>query len=118
MNDPVEALARKVRDDPFFLAPILEAYAAPESDPDARLLCDLGCDLPELTMLRLCRMPRPEPDGFREDVARIAERFGFDQVNLTRVIRRGEVLLRMRSSGDADGLMAARDLKPEHEGGP
>lgn len=113
MNDPVEALARKVRDDPFFLAPVLEAYAADEENSDRRLLTDLDCGPSELTMLRLCRMPRAELAGFREDLARIADRFGIDLARLTHVVRRGDALMRMQSSSGRGGLMAARDIEDE-----
>lgn len=110
MSNPLEPLARHVMDDPFFLAPVLAAYARSEGLDDAGLAAALGCPLDKLAALRLCRAPRAKPRAFREDVAEIAGHFGLDAERLTEVVRHGEALRRMQASAGGRGfLLAARD---------
>jgi hypothetical protein len=115
MLDPLEALAARVADEPFFFAGILGAYAFSEDLDDAGLAAALGCPLTELTMLRLCRAPRTDSQDFRDDVACIAERFGLDPERLADVVMRGRVVLRFQQAeqGAAGSLMAARDREIE-----
>jgi hypothetical protein len=118
MSAHLERLARRVADDVFFLAPALRCYARGEGLDDAGLAARLGCDLPALTMLRLCRMPQPQGPGFVTDIRTIAERFTLDPTTLAQVVRRGQNLLRMQPPAGAAGakagvLLAARDTEPE-----
>ena len=119
MSDPLESLARRVEDDPFFLAPLVALYARSEGLDDAGVAAALGCPPAALTDVRLCRAPRPEPAGFREDVARIAGHFGLDPGRLAEVVRRGQAIQRARGAAVAEGgtLLAARDAPPP-EGPP
>ncbi|HKI35490.1 MAG TPA: hypothetical protein VKA46_26780 [Gemmataceae bacterium] len=114
MADPLEALAARAQDDPFFLASLLAAYARSERLDDAGLAAALGCPTGDLAMLRLCRAPRTEPREFSEDVARISERFGLDSQRLAEAVKRGRVLRRFEAPKPAQGgfLMAARDHEP------
>jgi hypothetical protein len=107
-------MARRLADDPFFLAAALASYARGEGLDDAALAAKLECDMPTLTMLRLCRAPRAEAPHFGRDVETIAARFGVSADLLAEMARRGQALLQMRpqepGQGQAPGLlMAARD---------
>jgi hypothetical protein len=48
----------------------------------------------------------------REDVARLAERFGVDEAVLRQAVLRGRVVLRLRQGTDGI-LLAARDRETE-----
>jgi hypothetical protein len=113
MNDPLEGLARHVAADPFFLAPLLAEFARGEWLDDEALAVRLGCRREDLAALRLCRAPRPDPDGFREDVECIAGHFRLDVDQLIEAVRRGQVLQRLRKVAGASGsMLAARDRPP------
>lgn len=111
MSKSLEALARRVANDPFFLASVLAAYARSEHLDDAGLAETLGCSAAVLTALRLCRAPRPAPRAFQQDVDRLAERFGVDADRLAEVVRYGQALPRLQAGpASAQGfLMAARE---------
>jgi hypothetical protein len=116
MSDPLADLAAKAVRDPYFLGFALAEYARTEGLTDDQLAARLGCPVGNLTMLRLCRTPRPDPDGFRADVERIAERFGADVGRLASVLRQAESTIRLRETGpisaDAGFFLAARDAEP------
>jgi hypothetical protein len=120
VSKSLEALARRVENDPFFLAGLLADYAGSENLDDVGLAAALGCEPEALTAIRLCRAPRPDRDGFRQDVDQIAARFGLDADRLTAVVRRGEALRRLRSAAPSGHgfLAAARDGEPPLEGKP
>ncbi len=117
MTTPLDRMAKRAEGDPFFLASLLALYAASEDLGDAGLAVALGCPVETLTDLRLCRAPRPDPDGFRQDVAAVAGRFGVDVDRLAEIARRGQVLQKVRVSqrerGTTDvrggAFLAARD---------
>jgi len=119
MNEHLERLARRVADDPFFLAPALALYAHSAGLNDLALAAHLECPMEVLPLLRLCRMPRAQPPGFAQDVDRIAERFAVRADVLAEVVRRGQGLLRLRQAeklaqADSAGfLLAARDQPPQ-----
>jgi hypothetical protein len=96
MSDRLEHFARRVADDPFFLASALTEYAHSEDLDDVGLAEALGCPVEALAPLRLCRRPRPDPAGMREDTARIGGRFGIDPVILADVVRRADALSILR----------------------
>ena len=127
MTERLDYLARRVGQDSFFLASALALYARSERLDEQGLARALGCPPATLTMLRLCRRPRPEPAAFREDIERIATRFGIDAGALARIVRRADALEGLRAAGsagverdDAGLLMAARDREDEKppEDGP
>jgi hypothetical protein len=120
MNEPLQSLARHVEDDPFFLASLLKLYAHGERLDDAGLAAAIGCRPEDLVMIRLCRAPRPDAAGFREDVSRVAERFGADRQKLAAVVRRSLVIrkmsmskMSMSKSPQEGSLLAARDHDEE-----
>ena len=119
MSNPLEGLSRRVENDPFFLASLLARYARAEGLDDASLADTLGCPADVLPALRLCRAPRAEPAEFREDVRRVAERFGLEALRLARVVRHAQSLEHLAAGpGAAHGmLMAARDSEGGKPGG-
>lgn len=114
MSDPLKRLARRVENDPQFLACLLAEYAQSEGLDDAGLARELSGEEAILTSLRLCRAPRPEAADFRQDVRQIAEHFALDAVRLAEILRQGEAfrLLQQGRVGAPGFLMAARD-RPE-----
>ena len=115
MSERIDALARRVRDDPFFLASALQDYARSER-LDRQALADvLACPVEALAPLGLCRRPRPDPPLFRRDVDRIAARFGADAEALAEIVRRADALdaLRRTAAGERGLLMAARDREED-----
>jgi hypothetical protein len=111
--DPLDTLARRVENEPFFLASTLVLYARSEKLDDEALCGLLRCPRESLAMLRLCRTPDEEPTGFQRDVKRIAERFGIDENALAEAVRRGQALQRLRQTAVGGTLLAARDAEEE-----
>lgn len=113
MSAAMDHLAARVASDPLFLASALREYAQSAGLDDDGLAAELGCARADLTRLRLCRAPRPEPEYFRADVSAIAERFCIAPDKLAGIVRRGQSLSRLRSAqtGAAESgfLLAARD---------
>jgi hypothetical protein len=116
VSDPLEALARRVEGDPFFLASVLSAYAGGERLDDGGLAAALGCRPADLPRLRLCRAPCETAPGFGADVDNISAHFGLDAGRLAAVVRRGQWVLRLRADAAAlrphGLLLAARDAGP------
>ncbi|MDB5308365.1 MAG: hypothetical protein JWO38_2567 [Gemmataceae bacterium] len=116
MSDALRHLATRVTADPFFLAHPLAEFARSEGLDDPGLAARLGCRIEDLTLLRLCRAPRPEPKEFRADLAAVAARFGLDSGALAAAVRHGQGLATLRSASRPDGppgtLLAARDDDP------
>jgi hypothetical protein len=120
VSEPLDALARKVQGDPFFLASLLTLYARSDDLDDTGLAAALGCPPERLSGLRLCRAPRPDPAGFREDVAGIAAEFGLDPDRLAEAVMRGRAIREIGAApaGGRGFLMAARDEQPTDQSGP
>jgi hypothetical protein len=119
MSLRIEALARRVQNDPFFLASALASYARSEGLTHATMAARLGCDRGELSRIGLCRRPRPEPAQFQEDIARVAAAFAISGDVLAEAVRRAETLAALRTSPphDAGMLMAARDREDDDDAG-
>lgn len=66
-------VAERTMNRPFFLGYWLNEYATSMLLDDAALAAALGCTLDSLTMLRLCRAPRP--DMYVLDLQEVANRF-------------------------------------------
>lgn len=113
MSATLDHLAARVASDPLFLASALAEYARSEGIDDDGLAIAIGCLRADLTRLKLCGAPRPDPEQFRADVLAIAERFGIAPNTLTAVVRRGQSLSRIRATQTAGVepgfLLAARD---------
>lgn len=117
MSDRIAALARRVQDDPFFLASALKDYAEGEGLDDFGLAALLGCSVETLDPLRLCRRPRPDPPWFRQDVDRIVARFGVSASALAAIVRYADALVALRrpTPGEQGTLLAARDRDDDAE---
>jgi hypothetical protein len=114
MTDRIDMMARRRRDDPFFLAVALEEHARGERLDAVGLAAALGCAPDILGPLGLCRHPRPE--SFWPDVERIAERFGLTPETLAGVIRRADTLAALRGPAEEHGwLAAARDRQADRK---
>jgi hypothetical protein len=113
MSELLAGLARRVEGDPFFLAHLLAEYARSERLDDPGLAARLGCRVEDLTVLRLCRAPRPDSADFQADVGAIAARFGIAPAKLAGAVRLGQGLARLRAATPATAepgvLLAARD---------
>lgn len=110
MSERIEALARRVADDPFFLASALAAYARAEELSDVELARRLGCLPTQLDAIRLCRRPRSAPAQFQQDVGRIAAAFQIDGGVIAEAVRLAEALQALEQMSESDAyLMAARD---------
>ena len=123
MTDAVMTLAARASCDPHFLAFAFAEYAESEGLDETGLLALLGVTPEGLASARLCRMPRPDPAGFREDVDRIAAKFGLSRDTLAVVARCGQVVAEFRRAAEelptesAAPLLAARD-RPERSRRP
>ncbi len=113
MTDPLDALARRVENEPFFLASTLSLFARSEELDEQALCRFLRCPPESFAMLRLCRTPDEDSTGFQRDVKRIAERFGIDADALAEAVRRGQALQRLQQAAASGTLLAARDAKEE-----
>ena len=110
MTSRTESLARRVQVDPDFFAFALADYARSEDLNDSALASQLGVDAQQLTRLRLCLKPRPDPGHFQADIDRIASAFGVPDDLLLAIVRRSDALAALRDAEDEAGiLMAARD---------
>lgn len=122
MGERLDYLARRVGEDPFFLASALAAYARGIGLDDPALARLLGCAVATLPHLRLCRRPGGEAAAFRADVARIADRFGVDRAILAQIIRWADAVAGLHAASTADAargehglLLAARDRVDDGE---
>jgi hypothetical protein len=106
-------MARRVQNEPFFLASTLVLFARSEGLDKETLCRFLRCPPESFAMLCLCRTPDEEPTGFQRDVKRIAERYGADADALAEAVRRGQTLQRLQQAVVGGTLLAARDGKEE-----
>jgi hypothetical protein len=109
MTDRIDAFARRLRRDPYFLASALEDYAGSEGLDGSGLAVELGCGVDELGQLGLCRRPRSDPESFADDVRRIAGRFAVSEDRLAEAVRRSDALTALREAESQDVIAAARD---------
>jgi hypothetical protein len=119
MDEMVIRAARRAALDPYFLAFALARYAEEQQMDEPALSAALGATPDTLAHARLCRMPRTDPAGLREDVNRIAAKFGLNRGVLLLAARCGQVAAVHRAAveqgvpEDAAPLLAARDREPD-----
>lgn len=109
MIDRIDAFARRLRSDAYFLASALEDYAASERLDASGLADAVGCGVGELGPLGLCRRPRSDREHFMNDVQEIARRFNLPEERLAEVVRRSDALAALRDAESEDVIAAARD---------
>jgi hypothetical protein len=110
MGNHLEKLARRLENDPFFLACPLKLYQKSEGLSEDTLASGLKCSKEALLSVRLCRAPGGQEDSFQDDIEHIAKRFSVDAGALAEAVRRGQALFHMTSGPKASGtLLAARD---------
>jgi hypothetical protein len=119
MDEMVIRTARRAAVDPHFLAFALGRYAEEQQMDEPALSAALGATPETLAHARLCKMPRTDPAGLREDVDRIAAKFGLNRGVLTLAVRCGQVAAVHMSAvergvpEDAAPMLAARDREGE-----
>jgi hypothetical protein len=115
MNERIAMFARRVEDDPFFLASALREYAQSENLDESGLATVLGCSVELLTLVAICRRPHPEPGRFQRDIDLIAARFDVRAGALAEIVRRAEVIAAMRRGIPTERglLIAARERDDE-----
>ena len=110
MSNHLEHLARRLQDDPFFLACPLQLYARSEELNEEGLAAGLKCSKEALISVLLCRAPSGEDASFYEGIERIAARFSVDAEALADAVRRGQAIFHMaRTPSTSNTLLAARD---------
>jgi hypothetical protein len=110
-------MANWAEEQPYFLASLFAEFLEYEQQEEADLAARLGCDNETLVMLKLCRAPRKEAEGFCADVDAIAQRFQLDSDRLADLVKRVRVVRRFRGSSASNtaSLMAARDREESTE---
>ena len=113
MANHLDALARRVEQDPYFLSCFLTLHAKSEGLDEPALARSLGCSTETLALVRLCRAPGMEPGQFRKDTDEITKRFQLRPHSLVQAVRLGQAIFHMShpESTETGTLMAARDLK-------
>jgi hypothetical protein len=110
MATNLEHMARRLEDDPFFLACPLKLYAKSEGLNEDSLAAQLRCSKETYVLVCLCRAPTGDDESFQDDIERIAAKFSVDVDVLAEAIRRGQAIFQMsRSTSAAATLMAAQD---------
>jgi len=110
MATNLEHLARRLEEDPFFLACPLKLYAESEGLNEDSLAARLRCSMETYVLVCLCRAPTGDDQSFQDDIERIVAKFSVDADVLAEAIRRGQAIFGMRRSTSAAAtLLAARD---------
>lgn len=114
MDELTIRTAKRAGDRPYFLAFALARYAEEQQMDEPALSAALGATPDTLAHARLCKMPRTDPVGLREDVDRIAAKFGLNRGVLAMAVRAGEAAVRLAAAGrevpeSATPMLAARD---------
>jgi len=112
---PLNQAARRTEDDPFFLGSYLAEFRSIRRLPAAAVAKFLECSDRELPRLSLCRAPRKEPRGFREDTIRIASFVRANPSRLASLVREVSAVRAFRATTSVPdagpALLAARDRR-------
>lgn len=125
----LQAIARKLRDDPNYMAWILAAYQKFENLTDNQLRIKLGTNEHMLARLALCKRPSPNSPNFQVQINQIAEYSNIGKLTLVNIIRHVDALTALSNQWvgedrEADtnqhlpvqrGLLAASRDKSESE---
>lgn len=85
--EQLQAMARKLRDDPSFMAWVLAAYQKYKNVTDAQLRKNLGANEHVLARLALCKRPLANSLAFRDDITQVAEYTNIDKMILLNIVR-------------------------------
>lgn len=88
----LERFAQRLRQQPAFMAYVLQRIMTYEHMDEERLARQLGVDALGLTRLALCKRPRPDPEHFNADVQAIADYTGANMTELLRLLRTMDTL--------------------------
>lgn len=119
MDEMVIRAARRASVDPHFLAFALQQYAENQQMDELALMAALGATPETLAHARLCRTPRTDDNGMREDVDCIAAKFGLNAAMLMQAVRDRQstaVIEKATTEPLPEGMtwmLAARDRKDE-----
>lgn len=129
----LERFAQRLRQQPAFMAYVLQRVMTSERMDEQQLARQLGTSAQGLTRLALCKRPRPDPEHFSADVQAIADYSGANPTELMRILRILDVLEAFQevpppqpatepgaeavtpSTTLRPGLVAARDRAEEEE---
>jgi hypothetical protein len=112
MNDtPLDRLASRASSDPYFLGFRLAQYARIHDLDDDALATRLGCGPDALPTVRLCRAPRSDRVGFREDILCVATKFGLNSTALAEAAKFVPATVARTETADPTPsvMIAARD---------
>lgn len=129
LSAPLSALARRLRNDPRYMAYVLAVYQTQENLTDEELGRELGT-LPLLAVrLSLCKRPDAMSPNFAEQVREIADFILIDEERLAHVLRQVDAVEKLAgrpaslSGSEAESghplpglLAAARDRDAESNG--
>ena len=103
----LQAIARKLRDDPEYMAWILAAYQKLENLTDTQLRNKLGTNEHMLARLSLCKRPLPNSPDFQVQINQIVEYSNIDKLTLVNIIRLVDALTAFSSQGSVEDQEAA-----------
>jgi hypothetical protein len=108
----LQAIARKLRDDPEYMAWILAAYQKFENLTDTQLRNKLGTNEHMFARLALCKRPLPNSPDFQVQINQIAEYSNIDNLTLVNMIRHVDALTALSNQwvGEDRKADSAQDL--------
>ena len=121
MNEMTIRTARRAAENRYFLAFALHLFAENNQMDEPDLMAALGATPETLAHARLCRTPRGDAAGMKDEVARIAAKFGLNAGVLLRAVRAADVAVVQQTAAQRElpepvaPLLAARD-RPANPG--
>ena len=119
MNEMTIRTARRAAENRYFLAFALHLFAENNQMDEPDLMAALGATPETLAHARLCRTPRGDDSAVKDEVARIAAKFGLNAGVLLKAVRAGEVTVAHRTAAERElpepvvPMLAARDRTPD-----
>jgi hypothetical protein len=108
----LELAFKKVDEDNDFMAFVLKKYLETEKISEQELLSSLSCSLEDYYKLALCRVPKTDAQNFVERLNNISQYTHISTLELNKIIKRVDAILKFADSSNNNTLlMAARDKK-------
>ncbi len=122
-SNNLDRAAERASWDEFFMGHLLASLVGSRGLARTTVAQRLRCEENRLARLWLCRAPREDALGFRQDVEQIASAVGCDATSLAQLIREAAALRALRSQSQPTSssiLLAARDREsdPKTDGPP